>query len=232
MMSERTERIGFIGLGVMGRPMAGHLLAKGYPLVVHSRSRGPVEALVSAGAREADVACRCRPSVRRHHHDGAGYSGRRVGADGTGRRSRRHSEGRARDRHEQHFACGGKVAGGACGRSGRHDAGCSGQRRRNWRHQRRAVDHGGRSAGRIRSREADLRVHGSRRSHRAYWRRTRLGPDLQGVQPDRDWRRAGRCERSPRAWRRRPASTARAFGRPCSAGSPRAAFWKSMASAS
>lgn len=52
-MSERTERIGFIGLGVMGRPMAGHLLAKRYPLTVHSRSRGPVEALVAAGAREA-----------------------------------------------------------------------------------------------------------------------------------------------------------------------------------
>ena len=52
-MSERTERIGFIGLGVMGRPMAGHLLSKGYALVVFSRSRGPVDALVAAGAREA-----------------------------------------------------------------------------------------------------------------------------------------------------------------------------------
>src|SRR5689334_24446835 len=48
-----SERVGFIGLGVMGKPMAGHLLAKGYPLTVLSRSRGPVEALVSAGAREA-----------------------------------------------------------------------------------------------------------------------------------------------------------------------------------
>lgn len=48
-----SERIGFIGLGVMGKPMAGHLLAKGYPLTVLSRSRGPVEALVAAGAREA-----------------------------------------------------------------------------------------------------------------------------------------------------------------------------------
>jgi 2-hydroxy-3-oxopropionate reductase len=54
-MTERMERIGFIGLGVMGRPMAGHLLAKGYSLVVHSRSRGPVEALVAAGAREAQT---------------------------------------------------------------------------------------------------------------------------------------------------------------------------------
>ena len=54
-MSERNERIGFIGLGVMGRPMAGHLLAKGYSLVVHNRSRGPVDALVTtAGAQAAD----------------------------------------------------------------------------------------------------------------------------------------------------------------------------------
>jgi 2-hydroxy-3-oxopropionate reductase len=58
------ETIGFIGLGVMGKPMAGHLLAKGYPLVVHSRSRGPVDALVQAGAvgadRPSEVAGRAR----------------------------------------------------------------------------------------------------------------------------------------------------------------------------
>jgi 2-hydroxy-3-oxopropionate reductase len=58
------ETIGFIGLGVMGRPMAGHLLAKGHPLVVHSRSSGPVDALVGAGATRADspgeVAARAR----------------------------------------------------------------------------------------------------------------------------------------------------------------------------
>ena len=34
----------------MGRPMAGHLLAKGYPLLVHSRSPAPVDALVALGA--------------------------------------------------------------------------------------------------------------------------------------------------------------------------------------
>jgi 2-hydroxy-3-oxopropionate reductase len=48
------ETIGFIGLGLMGRPMAKNLLKAGYPLVVHSRSRGPVDDLVSAGARAAD----------------------------------------------------------------------------------------------------------------------------------------------------------------------------------
>jgi 2-hydroxy-3-oxopropionate reductase len=48
-----TERIGFIGLGVMGRPMAQNLLARGFGVVVHSRSRGPVDELVAAGAQAA-----------------------------------------------------------------------------------------------------------------------------------------------------------------------------------
>jgi len=37
-----AQVIGFIGLGIMGRPMAKNLLKAGYPLVVHSRSRAPV----------------------------------------------------------------------------------------------------------------------------------------------------------------------------------------------
>jgi 2-hydroxy-3-oxopropionate reductase len=45
--------VGFIGLGLMGRPMAKNLLKAGFPLVVHSRSRGPVDDLVAAGARAA-----------------------------------------------------------------------------------------------------------------------------------------------------------------------------------
>src|SRR5438128_2169386 len=43
--------IGFIGLGIMGRPMARNLLKAGYPLVVHSRSRGPVDEIAKAGAK-------------------------------------------------------------------------------------------------------------------------------------------------------------------------------------
>jgi 2-hydroxy-3-oxopropionate reductase len=45
--------IGFIGLGIMGRPMARNLLKAGYPLVVHNRSRAAVDDLVSAGAKAA-----------------------------------------------------------------------------------------------------------------------------------------------------------------------------------
>ena len=50
---EPRETVGFIGLGVMGRPMALNLVKRGFPLVVHSRSQGPVDALVAAGAERA-----------------------------------------------------------------------------------------------------------------------------------------------------------------------------------
>jgi 2-hydroxy-3-oxopropionate reductase len=43
--------IGFIGLGVMGRPMAEHLVRAGHQVTVHNRSQGPVRALQSAGAK-------------------------------------------------------------------------------------------------------------------------------------------------------------------------------------
>jgi 3-hydroxyisobutyrate dehydrogenase len=48
-----AENIGFIGLGVMGKPMAKHLIAAGHHLTVHNRSRGAVDELVAAGATAA-----------------------------------------------------------------------------------------------------------------------------------------------------------------------------------
>lgn len=45
--------VGYIGLGIMGKPMAGHILEEGYKLVVHNRSRGSVNELVGRGAIEA-----------------------------------------------------------------------------------------------------------------------------------------------------------------------------------
>jgi 2-hydroxy-3-oxopropionate reductase len=47
------DTIGFIGLGLMGKPMALNLLKKGFPVVAHSRSRGPVDEVVAAGGRAA-----------------------------------------------------------------------------------------------------------------------------------------------------------------------------------
>jgi 3-hydroxyisobutyrate dehydrogenase len=47
------DTIGFIGLGIMGRPMARNLRAAGYDLVVWNRSRPGIDALVAEGASEA-----------------------------------------------------------------------------------------------------------------------------------------------------------------------------------
>jgi 2-hydroxy-3-oxopropionate reductase len=45
--------IGFIGLGIMGKPMARNLLKAGYPLVIHNRSREAVDELSKEGAQPA-----------------------------------------------------------------------------------------------------------------------------------------------------------------------------------
>ena len=48
------QRVGFIGLGLMGKPMAHNILKAGFPLAVHNRSRAKVDELASAGATPAD----------------------------------------------------------------------------------------------------------------------------------------------------------------------------------
>jgi 2-hydroxy-3-oxopropionate reductase len=48
-----TESVGFIGLGIMGRPMALNLLKAGYDLVVHARRLESMDPLAEAGARTA-----------------------------------------------------------------------------------------------------------------------------------------------------------------------------------
>ena len=65
------KRIGFIGLGLMGKPMARNLMKAGYSLSVHNRSRGPVDELAAEGAtaarspkevaQQADVVITCLP---------------------------------------------------------------------------------------------------------------------------------------------------------------------------
>ena len=52
-METAKERIGFIGLGIMGKPMARNLINAGFTLCVHNRSRGSVEELVGEGAAPA-----------------------------------------------------------------------------------------------------------------------------------------------------------------------------------
>lgn len=60
-----ADTIGFIGLGLMGRPMAKNLLKAGHPLIVHSRSPKPVDELVSLGATRAGSPSEVARRVRR-----------------------------------------------------------------------------------------------------------------------------------------------------------------------
>lgn len=46
-------KVGYIGLGLMGKPMARNILKAGYPLVVHNRSQASVDELVHEGALTA-----------------------------------------------------------------------------------------------------------------------------------------------------------------------------------
>jgi 3-hydroxyisobutyrate dehydrogenase len=49
-----SERLAFIGTGIMGAPMAGHLLSAGHRLIVHTRTRSRADDLLRRGAAWAD----------------------------------------------------------------------------------------------------------------------------------------------------------------------------------
>ena len=51
--------IGFIGLGIMGKPMAKNLLRAGHPLFVYNRSTQSVQELAAAGAAASSIAQIC-----------------------------------------------------------------------------------------------------------------------------------------------------------------------------
>jgi len=47
-------KVGYIGLGLMGKSIARNILKAGFPVVVHNRSRGAVDELVAEGAEAAN----------------------------------------------------------------------------------------------------------------------------------------------------------------------------------
>jgi 2-hydroxy-3-oxopropionate reductase len=53
-MNTMLETIGFIGLGVMGKPMAHNLMKAGYPLVVYNRRQEVTNEFLAAGARSSE----------------------------------------------------------------------------------------------------------------------------------------------------------------------------------
>jgi len=50
MFTPENKVIGFIGIGVMGKSMARHLLSAGFPMVIYNRSKEKAEELVQNGA--------------------------------------------------------------------------------------------------------------------------------------------------------------------------------------
>jgi 2-hydroxy-3-oxopropionate reductase len=56
-------KVGYIGLGLMGKSIARNILKAGFPLVVHNRSRGAVAELVAEGAGEAHSAAEVASQV-------------------------------------------------------------------------------------------------------------------------------------------------------------------------
>src|SRR6185503_124914 len=50
MIAPGATRLGWIGTGVMGRPMCGHLIARGFAVTVHTRTRPKAESLLASGA--------------------------------------------------------------------------------------------------------------------------------------------------------------------------------------
>ena len=53
-MKKESPKIGFIGTGVMGNPMASHILKEGYELYVYNRTSAKTQSLVASGAHACD----------------------------------------------------------------------------------------------------------------------------------------------------------------------------------
>lgn len=57
-------KIGFIGLGIMGKPMSKNLVKAGYEPVVFDFNKAAVEELVALGAKAAEAAPRLLRNVK------------------------------------------------------------------------------------------------------------------------------------------------------------------------
>jgi 3-hydroxyisobutyrate dehydrogenase len=95
-MTSDKPRIGFVGLGVMGLPMAGHLLAAGYPLTAFDITAEPLQRLkklhpavniaptVKAVAAASDLVITMLPSGREVRDVALGRDGIRAGLERGG----------------------------------------------------------------------------------------------------------------------------------------------------
>ena len=214
----------------MGKPMAGHLIKAGHRLVVHNRSRGAVDELVAAGATAAaspaEVA-RAATVVITMLPDTPDVERVLTGPDGV---LSALQKGADRHRHEQHLAGGHRAARERW--SPRRAARCSTRRSAAARSapstRTLSIMVGGDEAAFDRVKPI-LEAMGNAEKI-IHIGQVRRRPGLQGLQSDRDRRRARRRQRSVRAREEGRRRRRRACGRRCSAASRRAASSKCTAS--
>ena len=201
-----TMAVGFVGLGVMGRPMARRILAAGFALTVHSRSRAAVAELAAsgadAGASPADVASRADVVIVMVP-DAPDVEAVLAAPDGILAGARHGLVVAAMGTH--HPAAMPPLA-ELCAARRRPSPRCAGVRWRGRRDRGKPVDHGRWRRSRLRAGEAGLRGDGP--DDRA-GRRVRRGSAREGMQSadrrcdDRGRRRGAdaRPRRGGRSWR-------------------------------
>ena len=54
-MVDKVIRVGWIGTGVMGQSMAGHLINNGYQLDIYTRTKAKAEELIAKGAHWKEI---------------------------------------------------------------------------------------------------------------------------------------------------------------------------------
>ena len=63
-MAQEIQNIGFIGTGVMGNSMAGHLIKAGYKLHIFTRTKSKAESLIEKGAKWHDSCAALAPNCQ------------------------------------------------------------------------------------------------------------------------------------------------------------------------
>ena len=71
-------KIGFIGLGIMGKPMSKNLIKAGYELVVNNRGRAAMEELAELGAETAETAAEVASKCQVDYHNASEFPHRKA----------------------------------------------------------------------------------------------------------------------------------------------------------
>ncbi len=189
-------KIGFVGLGIMGRPMARNLMKAGHEVVAYDIVPALVEKSVADGATAAasvgDVAAGVGVD---HHHAARWAGGGSMPCSAAAACWRAPSPAPLVVDMSSISPMVSQKIGAACAAKGVRFPGCAGERRRAEGRRRHAGHHGGRQAGSLRPRRAGSQADGiERHAHRTGGRRQRHQagqPDHGGVQHRRHGRGAG-----------------------------------------